>query len=68
MMVSVRQGGRTHLFGQLGHKGQVLETGRGRRRRMEFHLCIAQTPRPALLPHGTHLTLYGVDGITSPFF
>ena len=56
-----------HLYGQMGHKGQVLEIGRGRRRRIEFCICVAPAPRPALLPRGTHLTLDGMGGITSIF-
>ena len=56
-----------HLYGQIGHKGWVLEIGRGRRRQIEFCICVAPAPRPALLPHGTHLTSDGMGGITSIF-
>ncbi len=61
------QGGRPHLYGQVKHNGWVLETGRGRQCQMEFRICLAPAPRPALLPSGTHLTSNGVGGITPIF-
>jgi hypothetical protein len=51
----------------MGYKGRVLETERGRWRRMEFFMCVAPAPWPALLPCGTHLTSDGMGGITSIF-
>ena len=58
------RGGCTYLHGQMGHKIWVLEIGRGRRRRMEFFLCVIPAPRRTNLPRGTHLTSNGMSGIT----
>jgi hypothetical protein len=61
------RGGRTHLYGKMGYKGRVLETGRRRWRRMEFFICFAPASQPALLPRGTHFTSDGMGGITFIF-
>ena len=42
----------------------VLEIGRGRKRQMEFFLCVTPAPRRTNLPRGAHLTSNGMGGIT----